>query len=43
MIAVGTTAVGFYSRGERLGSSLNTTRKSRNFIAEEWAEVGISG
>lgn len=33
MVAVGISyhAVGFYSREERLGSTANTTRKSRNF------------
>lgn len=36
------TAVGFYSRGKRLGSILNATRKSRH-IAKEGVEVGEIG
>lgn len=41
-IGLGTTAPGFCSRGERLGSALNTTRKSVDFIAKELSQ-GIGG
>lgn len=43
MTATGASAMAFYSKGERLGSSLSTGRKSRNFIAKESGEVEISG
>lgn len=43
MTATGASAMAFYSKGERLGSSLSTGRKSRNFIAKELGEVEISG
>lgn len=40
VIGVGTTAVGFYSGGERLGSTLNTTRSGNLY---PWSKVGDSG
>ena len=40
MIGLGTTAMGYRRGGERLNTTLNTTRKKWEFIAKEWGAWG---
>lgn len=41
MIDIRATTVGFYNRGERFSSTLNTTRKNRNLLPG--SKVRVSG
>lgn len=43
MTGIGTTPVGFCGRGERLGSTLYKTRKSRHFCSQGAGEESVDG